>query len=126
MGLDRERQNMNEVYGISFTAVLIGVSLILVGAFIKKTKSAELISGYDVKKDSSNKEFLSEIFGNGMMLMGIISLISTLPYFIITKSATNEDVVGRNSVILMIVIILNIILITAKLYYLMNKKRKSK
>ena len=83
---------MEEIYGVSFTMGIISISLILIGTLIKNTNSAELISGYDIELDSPNKEFLSKMFGNGMILMGIISTLFTVSYLLLTKGENNDGV----------------------------------
>lgn len=114
---------MTEFYGVSLTMVMIDISLILVGFFIKKTKSAELIAGFDIKKDEKNKEFLADLFGRGLMLMGIISTIETLIFVVITNQSA-DYIVKRNTLIFITIIVLNIILGSSKLYYIMHKKKE--
>lgn len=114
---------MSELYGVTFTVSIIGISLFVIGFFIKKTKSAELISGYESEKDYDSKDLIAEFFGNGMMLMGLISIILTIVYFFITRSIVSN--VKRNSVILISIVVINIVLISAKLYYMLENNRKN-
>ncbi len=114
---------MNELYGSTIVMIIISISLFLVGIFIKKTNAAELISGYEEKKDNKNKEFLAKLFGNGIILMGVILSVTTIVYFFISKG-TNPNIIKRNGAIAIGAFILSAILISAKLYYVMSKKRK--
>ena len=114
---------MNELYGVTTVMIIMSISLFLVGIFIKKTNAAELISGYEEKKDGHNKEFLAKLFGNGIILMGIISSITTIVYYFISKG-TDADILKRNGIIAIGTVILSAILISVKLYYIMLQKRK--
>lgn len=116
---------MSELYGVTFTMLIIDISFLLIGFFIKKTKSAELISGFDINKDNDNKEFLAQLFGNGILLMGIISTMLTVAFFIMTRNAT-LDTVKSNALICILTMVLSIVFISGRLYYLMYRKRNKK
>lgn len=113
---------MNEFLGIMAVELIMGLSLIGVGFFVKKTRSGDLVSGFDPNLD--NKDELAILFGNGMMLTGIIILFAWIIYLLMYFFIELEILIA----ILKYYVIASVLLIFGmciKLYWTMNRWRKN-
>ena len=108
-----------EAIGCLIVISIMTIANIIIGLIIKRKKVVDIISGYDEKLD--NKEFIAELFGNHMIILGVIEIITSLVYVAVvilkpSKSVIEYYVFG-NAIM--------VILVCAKIYYRMSKARKN-
>ncbi len=98
--------------------LLVGIFTSGIGYVIKSTKCVEIISGYDSKLD--DKDFLADLFGKNMLILGLVEVFSTIVYTIIVIYTENYNF----PIYFTIANILMLFFICFKMYYRIQKNRK--